>query len=205
MGLARLAACGALALGLAGSALAEPPRRADAARLMNELMSGKAQVGGPFTLTDQHGKRRSLSDFGGKLVLLYFGYTFCPDVCPTDLLAIARLMALMGADADKLQPVFVTLDPARDTAALLRGYAAAFDARFVALRGTEAETRRVANLYKTYYEKVRPTGSKTYVIDHTAFIYLIDRDGRYVAFFPPGTTPERMQVMVRETLTQTEH
>ena len=202
MGLARLAACAALALALPGGALAETPRRADAARLMNELMSGKAPVGGPFTLTDQHGKRRSLSDFRGKLVLLYFGYTYCPDVCPTDLLAMARLMALMGADAEKLQPVFVTLDPARDTAAVLRDYAAAFDARFVALRGTEAETRRVATLYKTYYEKVGAAGSKNYVIDHTAFIYLIDREGRYVAFFPPGTTPERMQVMVREALAQ---
>jgi len=202
MGFARLAACAALALALPGGALAETPRRADAARLMNELMSGKAPVGGPFTLTDQHGKRRSLSDFRGKLVLLYFGYTFCPDVCPTDLLAMARLMALMGADAEKLQPVFVTLDPARDTAAVLRDYAAAFDARIVALRGTEAETRRVATLYKTYYEKVGAAGSNNYVIDHTAFIYLIDREGRYVAFFPPGTTPERMQVMVREALAE---
>jgi cytochrome oxidase Cu insertion factor (SCO1/SenC/PrrC family) len=205
MRLARLAARGVLALALAGSALAEAPRRADAARLMQELMSGKAQVGGPFTLTDQHGKRRSLSDFRGKLVLLYFGYTFCPDVCPTDLAAIARLLALLGTDADKVQTVFVTLDPARDTTALLRKYVAAFDARFVALRGTEPETRRVATLYKTYYEKVRPAGSNSYVIDHSAFIYLIDRAGRYVAFFPPGTTPERMQVMVRETLAQPEH
>jgi protein SCO1/2 len=204
MGLLRLAACGVLALGLVAGALGEAPRRADAARLMNELMSGKAPVGGPFTLKDPNGKRRSLSDFRGKLVLLYFGYTFCPDVCPTDLLAMARLMALMGADADKVQPVFVTLDPARDTAEVLREYVAAFDARFVALRGSEAETRRVATLYKTYYEKVRPAGSKSYVIDHTAFIYLIDREGRYVAFFPPGTTPERMQVMVREALTETE-
>lgn len=201
----RLAACSVLALGLLSSALADAPRRVDAARLMNELMSGKAPVGGPFTLTDQHGKKRSLSDFRGKLVLLYFGYTFCPDVCPTDLAAIAHLMALMGTDADKVQPVFVTLDPARDTAVVLREYAAAFDVRFVALRGTEAETRRVATLYKTYYEKVGPVNSKNYVIDHTAFIYLIDREGRYVAFFPPGTTPERMQVMVRETLTQPQH
>lgn len=202
MRLARLAACSALSLGLLASALAETPRRDYAMRLMNELMSGKAQVGGPFTLTDQHRKRRSLSDFRGKLVLLYFGYTYCPDVCPTDLLALARLMQLMGADADQLQPVFVTLDPARDTAAVLREYAAAFDARLVALRGTEAETRRVATLYKTYYEKVPASGSADYVIDHTAFIYLIDRDGRYVAFFPPGTAPERMMTMVREVLAQ---
>jgi len=204
MRLARRGACGALALGLLGSALADTPRRAGAAQLMNELMSGTATVGGPFTLSDQHGKRRSLSDFSGKLVLLYFGYTFCPDVCPTDLLAIARLMVLMGPDAHKLQPVFVTLDPARDSATLLREYVAAFDARIVALRGSEAETRRIATLYKTYYEKVRRAGFKTYVIDHTAFIYLIDREGRYVAFFPPGTTPERMRVMVREALAQSE-
>jgi protein SCO1/2 len=205
MRLARLAASSALALGLLGSALAEAPRRAEAARLMNELMSGKGPVGGPFTLNDQQGKKRSLSDFRGKLVLLYFGYTFCPDVCPTDLAAIAHLMALMGTDADEMQPVFVTLDPVRDTTAVLRNYVAAFDARFVALRGTEAETRRVATLFKTYYEKVRPPRSNTYVIDHTAFIYLIDREGRYVAFFPPGTTPERMQVMVRDTLAQPQH
>jgi len=204
MRLARRGACGALALGLLGSALADTPRRAGAAQLMNELMSGTATVGGPFTLSDQHGKRRSLSDFSGKLVLLYFGYTFCPDVCPTDLLAIARLMVLMGPDAHKLQPVFVTLDPARDSATLLREYVAAFDARIVALRGSEAETRRIATLYKTYYEKVRRAGFKTYVIDHTAFVYLIDREGRYVAFFPPGTTPERMRVMVREALAQSE-
>ena len=204
MRLARRGACGALALGLLGSALADTPRRAGAAQLMNELMSGTATVGGPFTLSDQHGKRRSLSDFSGKLVLLYFGYTFCPDVCPTDLLAIARLMVLMGPDAHKLQPVFVTLDPARDSATLLREYVAAFDARIVALRGSEAETRRIATLYKTYYEKVRRAGFKTYVIDHTAFVYLIDREGRYVAFFPPGTTPERMRVMVRAALAQSE-
>jgi len=204
MGLARLAACGVLALGLVGSSLAETPDRGNAARLMNQLMSGKVPVGGPFTLTDPNGKKRSLSDFRGKLVLLYFGYTSCPDVCPTDLAAIASLMALMGADAGEIQPLFVTLDPARDTAAVLREYAAAFDARIVALRGSEAETRRVATLYKTYFAKVRPTGSKTYVIDHTGFIYLIDREGRYVAFFPPGTLPERMQVMVREALAGSE-
>lgn len=196
----RLVAGLALALCLAGPALAQEPRRADAARLMNELMSGKAPVGGPFTLTDQHGKVRRLSDFRGKVVLLYFGYTFCPDVCPTDLLTLKRLLQLMGKDADRLQAIFVTLDPERDTQDLLRDYMAAFDARFLALRGTEADTLRVATSYKTFYEKVPLAGTTTYLIDHTAFIYLLDRDGKYVAFFPPGTTPERMQVMVREQL-----
>ncbi len=181
---------------------AEEVGRAEAARLMNDLMSGKARVGGPFTLTDQYGSARSLADFRGKLVLLYFGYTFCPDVCPTDLLAIGRLIHALGREGETVQPVFVTLDPERDTQAILGNYATAFHPRFVALRGSEQETRRIATAYKVYYEKVTPPGSGTYVIDHTAFIFLLDREGRYVAFFPPGTTVERMAVMVREALAQ---
>jgi len=169
---------------------------------MNELMSGKAEVGGPFTLPDQHGKARSLADFRGQLVLLYFGYTFCPDVCPTDLLAIGQLLRLLGPEGDAVQPLFVTLDPARDTRAVIGPYASAFHPRFVALRGSERETRRIATSFKVYYEKVKPPGSRTYFIDHTAFIFLLDREGKYVAFFPPGTTLERMAVMVREALAQ---
>jgi len=198
-----------LAVALAGGAAAflhfrekpaEETRREDAARLMNELMSGKAPVGGPFTLEDQYGKRRSLADFRGKLVLLYFGYSFCPDVCPTDLAAMAQLVRTLGAEGDKLQPVFVTLDPERDTQELLRNYVAAFHPRFVALRGSEEEVRRVATAYKIYFEKVRPPGSSVYLSDHMAFVFLLDRDGKYVAFFPPGTSAERMATMVREVL-----
>ncbi|HYS75089.1 MAG TPA: SCO family protein [Burkholderiales bacterium] len=198
-----------LAVALAGGAAAflhfrekpaEETRREDAARLMNELMSGKAPVGGPFTLEDQYGKRRNLADFRGKLVLLYFGYSFCPDVCPTDLAAMAQLVRTLGAEGDKLQPVFVTLDPERDTQELLRNYVAAFHPRFVALRGSEDEVRRVATAYKIYFEKVRPPGSSVYLIDHMAFVFLLDRDGKYVAFFPPGTSAERMATMVREVL-----
>ncbi|HLQ02625.1 MAG TPA: SCO family protein [Burkholderiales bacterium] len=179
---------------------AEETRREGAARLMNELMSGKAPVGGPFTLEDQYGKRRGLADFRGKLVLLYFGYSFCPDVCPTDLAAMAQLVRTLGAEGDKLQPVFVTLDPERDTRELLRNYVAAFHPRFVALRGSEDEVRRVAAAYKVYFEKVRPPASSVYLIDHMAFVFLLDREGKYVAFFPPGTSAERMATMVREVL-----
>ena len=178
----------------------ELQRRTDAARLMNELMSGKAQVGGPFKLTDQFGKKRSLADFRGKIVLLYFGYTFCPDVCPTDLLQIANLIKSLGTDGENVQPIFVTLDPHRDTQTLLRKYVAAFHPRFVALRGTEDEVRRVATAYKVFFEKVKSPHSSTYFIDHAAFIFLLDREGGYVAFFPPGTTTERMAVMMRELL-----
>jgi protein SCO1 len=180
----------------------EETRRADAARLMNELMSGKAQVGGPFTLTDQYGRLRSLEDFKGKLVLLYFGYAFCPDVCPTDLAAMAQAIRALGAQGDKVSPVFVTLDPERDTQELLRNYVAAFHPRFVALRGTEDEVRRVATAYKVYFEKVTPPGSSAYLIDHMAFVFLLDRDGKYLAFFPPGTSAERMAAMLREVLAE---
>jgi protein SCO1/2 len=175
-------------------------RRADAARLMNELMSGKKPVGGPFTLADGSGTLRSLVDFRGKVVLLYFGYLFCPDVCPTDLARIAAMMNSLGAEGDAVQPIFITLDPMRDTPGLIKEYAAAFHPRLIALRGSEDETRRIATSYKVFYEKV-PQGG-TYLIDHTAYTFLIDRNGKYIAFFPPGTHADRMAVMVREALEQ---
>jgi len=174
--------------------------RAGAARLMNELMSGKGPVGGPFTLTDQDGRRRSLSDFRGKLVLLYFGFTYCPDVCPTDLMSVGNLVRSFGPDGAQLQPVFVTLDPERDTREVLRAYAASFHPSFVSLSGTEDEIRRVATSYKVFFEKVRPPGTNTYFIDHSAYVFLLDREGRFITLFPPGTPQERMAVMVREQL-----
>ena len=178
----------------------EEPRRTDAARLMNDLMSGKAPVGGPFTLTDQRGKRVNLADFRSKVVVLYFGYTFCPDVCPTDLYAIAGMIKLLGADGHRVQPVFVTLDPERDTPARLGPYVESFNPRFVALSGSEKETREVATAYKVFFEKVRQPGAGYYLIDHTAFTYVIDAHGKYAGFFPPGTSGERMAVLVRDLL-----
>ena len=175
-------------------------RRADAARLMNELMSGKVPVGGPFTLTYQHGRPRSLSDFRGKIVLLYFGYTYCPDVCPTDLMAVGNLIRSLGVDGERLQPIFITLDPGRDTRAVLGEYVASFHPGFVALTGSEAQVRRVATDYKVFYEKVPLPRTGGYTIDHTAYTLLLDREGRYAGFFPPGTPTERMAVMVRERL-----
>jgi cytochrome oxidase Cu insertion factor (SCO1/SenC/PrrC family) len=175
-------------------------RRAEAARFMNELMSGTAAVGAPFTLTNARGKRASLSDFRGKVVLLYFGFTYCPDVCPTDLAAIAQTLKSLGTSGDQVQPLFITLDPARDTRELLRSYVAAFHPSIVALTGSEEEIRGVATAYKVFFEKVTPPGSKTYSIDHSAFIFLLDRNGKYVLFFPPGTPPKRMTARLREEL-----
>lgn len=198
---AAVLAAAALVFACAAAAQPEPaPRRAEAARLMYELMSGKYPIGAPFTLADPAGRRVSLSDFRGKLVLLYFGFASCPDVCPTDLVIIGDALRRLGAGADEVQPLFVTLDPQRDTPALLREYARAFHPRFVALSGTEEEIRRVATDFKVFYEKVQLPGTKTYTIDHTAYTFLLDREGRFVILFPPGTPADRMVFMLREQL-----
>jgi protein SCO1/2 len=166
---------------------------------MNDLMSGKGQVGGPFTLLDQNGKKRSLAEFKGKVVLIYFGYMFCPDICPVDLSNLAGLLKRLGKDSEQVQVIFITLDPARDTQEFIGKYVEYFDKRILGLRGTEQQTKQVATQYKTFYEKVS-LNDKQYVIDHTAFTYIMNRAGKYLAFFPPGTSPERMEVMVREAL-----
>lgn len=164
---------------------------------MGELMSGKHEIGAPFTLSDPAGRRVSLADFEGKLVLLYFGFATCPDVCPTDLALIAQALRQVGTD--EVQPLFVTLDPERDSPAVLREYVAAFHPAFIALTGTEADVRRVATSFKVFFEKV-PLAGGGYTIDHTAYTFLLDRGGRFLTLFPPGTPPERMVEMVREHL-----
>ena len=197
---ASLALAGVLLLGLAPIGYAQTVQsRAESTRLMSELMSGKGQVGGSFTLLDQTGKKRSLAEFKGKVVLIYFGYMSCPDICPTDLLNLAGLLKRLGKESDQVQAIFITLDPARDTPDLIGKYVQYFDRRILGLRGTEEQTKQVATKYKTFYEKVS-LKSNQYVIDHTAFTYIMNRAGKYLAFFPPGTSPERMEVMVREAL-----
>ncbi|HEX9183580.1 MAG TPA: SCO family protein, partial [Burkholderiales bacterium] len=177
-------------------------RRADAARLMAELMSGRHPIGAPFALRDPDGRRVTLADFRGKLVLLYFGYATCPDVCPTDLAQVGLAVRGLGAADAQVQPVFVTLDPLRDTPAVLREYATVFHPRFVSLTGTEDEVRRVATDYKVFFEKV-PLPGGGYAIDHTAYTFLLDREGKFVILFPPGTEADRMGEMLREQLAAT--
>jgi protein SCO1/2 len=167
---------------------------------MNELMTGKGPIGGPFSLPDQHGQRVGPAQWRGKVVLLYFGYTFCPDACPTDLSNIAAAIEALGPDGFRVQPVFVTLDPLRDKPAAIGRYAQSFNPRFVALSGTEAEIRRVALAYKVFHEKVPQRGSDQYLIDHTSFTYVLDTDGRYAGYFPPGTSGRRMSEQVKALL-----
>ena len=135
-----------------------------------------AEVGRDFSVTDHDGKPRTLADFRGKYVMIFFGYTHCPDVCPTALARAVAVRKLLGADAERLQVIFVTVDPERDTAALLKGYTTAFDPGVLGLRGDAEQTRAGAKEFRVVYEKV-PTGS-SYAMDHTAITYIIDAQGR---------------------------
>lgn len=139
-----------------------------------------------FTLTTHQGQRLSLSDLHGRLVVLYFGYTFCPDVCPTTLAEWAQAMRLLGPKADQVQFIMITVDPARDTAAKLGAYLAHFDPRFIGLVGSEDEIARIATLYGIYYQK-HDEGGDNYLVDHTATQTVIDREGYIKLIFPFGT------------------
>ena len=130
-----------------------------------------------FTLTDHNGQSRSLSDFKGKVVVLFFGYTQCPDVCPTSMVELAEVKRLLGADGDKLQGVFVTVDPVRDTAELLKAYMANFDPTFVAFIPTPEQLAVVAKDYKIYYKKVDGKTPTSYTMDHSAGSYVYDTQG----------------------------
>jgi protein SCO1/2 len=135
-----------------------------------------APYGKALELADAQGDLRHLEDFRGKAVVLFFGFTRCPDVCPTTLAEIAGAVKTLGPDAERVQVLFVTVDPERDTPQALREYVGAFDPRFIALRGDEAATQRVAKEFKIYYEK-RKQG-ETYTIDHSAQAYVLDPQGR---------------------------
>jgi len=134
--------------------------------------------GKTLDLTDQNGRPRHLQDFRGKLVVLFFGYTHCPDVCPTTLAETAQALKSLGPDADKVQVLFVTVDPERDTAEVLRQYVSAFDPRFVGLYGDAEATRRTAKEFKIFYEKRPGSTPGGYTMDHSAQTYVLDAEGR---------------------------
>jgi protein SCO1/2 len=170
------------------------------AELIEGLISGRGPVGGPFELTDQTGRRRTDADFRGKLVVLYFGYTYCPDVCPTELQSISLALDKLGAMAEAVQPVFITVDPERDTPARLAAFVSSFHPRLIGLTGSVAEIRKTAIAYRTFFVKNSAAASGEYSVDHTGFIYLIGKDGRYLGFLPPGVTPDEIADAVRARL-----
>jgi protein SCO1/2 len=140
-----------------------------------------------FTLTSMNGQAVSLSDFRGKLVVLYFGYTYCPDVCPTTLAEIKKALAKMGEQADAVQVIMVTVDPERDTPQLLNDYLSSFDQGFLGLTGPIADIQRVATLYGIYFARAEGSDATGYLVDHTASVIVIDQEGYLKLVFPYGT------------------
>jgi protein SCO1/2 len=143
-----------------------------------------------FQLPDHNGQLRSLKDFKGKLVVLFFGYTQCPDVCPTTMAEIAEAKKLLGPDGDKLQALFVTIDPDRDTPALLKAYMANFDPTFLALRGSPEQLAAMAKDFKVYYKKVEGKTPTSYTMDHSAASFVYDTQGRLRLYTRYGSGPQ---------------
>jgi protein SCO1/2 len=144
--------------------------------------AGGPAVGGPFTLVDGNGHTVTDRDFRGKYLLVYFGYTYCPDVCPTTLTAVADALDRLGKKADQVDPVFITVDPRRDTPAVIKQYTAAFSPRLLGLTGSQAEIAAVAKAYHVYYAEHRTgPGPDDYSMDHSSILYLMAPDGRFIA------------------------
>ncbi|MGT2502655.1 SCO family protein [Bradyrhizobium guangxiense] len=158
-----------------------------------------AAIGGPFQLTDQNGKAVTDKSLKGKPTLIFFGYTHCPDVCPTSLFEISEVLRAMGKDADKVNAVFISVDPERDTPAIMKDYLSSFDPHLEGLSGDPAETAKVITSYRVYAKKV-PTKDGDYTMDHTALIYLMDRDGRFVSPFNLKRTPEEAAADLKKYL-----
>jgi len=184
----------------AASAAANDAAEPSAKALIEGLLSGRASVGGSFELTDQTGRRRRDVDFRGKLVVLYFGYTYCPDVCPTELQSISLALDKLGAASEVVQPLFITVDPERDTPARLADFVSSFHPRLIGLTGSPAEIRQTAIAYRTFFAKHEDATSSDYSVDHTGFIYLIGQDGRYLGFLPPGVSPDEIAEAIRARL-----
>lgn len=148
-----------------------------------------AAIGGPFQLTDQNGKTVTEKDLKGKPTLIFFGYTHCPDVCPTSLFEISEVMRALGKDAGRVNAVFMSVDPERDTPAVMKDYLSSFDPHLAGLSGDPAEVEKVIKSYRVYAKKI-PGKEGDYTMDHTALIYLMDREGRFVSPFNLKRTPE---------------
>jgi protein SCO1/2 len=159
-----------------------------------------SSFGRDFELKDPLGKTRHLADFKGKAVVLFFGYTQCPDVCPTTLAALAEAMKRLGPDADRVQVLFVTVDPERDTPQLLAQYVPAFDPRFLGLYGDADATSRTAKEFKVIYQKVPGASPGTYTMDHSAGTYVFDPQGRLRLYVANGQGPDVFVHDLRELL-----
>jgi protein SCO1/2 len=163
--------------------------------------TGVPNIGGPFTLTDHTGKQVTEADFAGQKTLIYFGFTYCPDVCPTALQVMSVALEELGDDASKITPVFITVDPNRDDVETMAAYVKHFGDDFVGLTGTPEQTAAAAKAFKVYYRKVDdPASSAGYTMDHSSVVYLMSEDNAYLANFTHETRPDRMAARLKQFL-----
>jgi protein SCO1 len=166
----------------------------------NSTAVTSTEFGTDFQLTDDTGKVRKLSEFRGKVVTVFFGYTHCPDACPTTLSELAAITKRLGDDGNRLQVLFVTVDPERDTPDVLRGYVPAFNPSFVGLYSDAETTRKVASDFKVFYEKIAGSGATNYTIDHSVYTYAFDARGRLRLLMPPTEPIEQKLADIRALL-----
>jgi protein SCO1/2 len=162
-----------------------------------QVASLPSTVGGPFNLTDQNGKPISNESFRGKPFLVFFGFTHCPDVCPTTLFEVSEVMRRLGPDADKTAALFITVDPERDTPDKMKEYLSSFDPHLLAATGNPEAMAAVAKAYRVYYKKI-PTDGGDYTMDHTAIVYLMDKNGQFVTPFNLRRKPEEAAADLRK-------
>ncbi len=163
--------------------------------------AGTALIGGPFTLTDQDGRKVTEKDFLGKYTLVFFGYTYCPDLCPTELQVMSAALDSLGAKADAIQPIFISFDPERDTPEVLKQYVSNFHPRLVGLTGTPEEIAIAAKAYRVYYAKVpNSSAPDTYLMDHSTITYLMDPQGKFLKHFSYSTDSAALAKALEQAL-----
>ena len=189
-----------LALFVLSLALGACDKLAPAPVAFNNVDITGAEYARDFSLTDHTGKPRTLADFKGKVVFLFFGYTQCPDVCPTTMVEMAEVLKLLGPDAGKVQVLFVTVDPERDTQQLLSEYVPAFNPSFIGLRGDAAQTAVVGRDFKIFYAKTAGAAPENYSMDHTAGSYVFDQDGKIRLFVRHGKGPAPIAQDIKQLL-----
>jgi cytochrome oxidase Cu insertion factor (SCO1/SenC/PrrC family) len=161
---------------------------------------GEALVGGPFAMTDQNGKRVSEKDFLGRYMLVFFGFTYCPDVCPTELQVMTAALAELGEAGKAIQPVFVSIDPDRDTAENVKAYVANFGGTLIGLTGSAEDVAVMAKAYRVFYQKVPGPTGQDYTIDHSSIIYLMGPDGKFRKHFTYTTDPRALAEGLRRVM-----
>lgn len=179
---------------------AQRARRYEQQSAVNADIPEGAAIGGAFTLVNQDGKAVTEKDFYGKYMLLTFGYTYCPDVCPTKLQDMALALDNMGNDAKFVQPVFISIDPQRDTPTQMKQYVGLYHNNIIGLTGTIEQIAAVTKAFKIYYKRAEDTGDGNYMMDHSTGIYLLDQDGKFLEVFSEGLEPAKIAAAMKARL-----